>query len=340
MNEQLNTYAAAAIEAIKACENLKDLETAQVKFLGKKSELTNFRKSLGDLPKDERPIAGKLINDMCAKIEETLGEAKEKLWKDAFAARLRDEEIDVTLPGTRAELGSLHPLTIATEKITSIFMGMGFSIADGPEIEDFYHNFDALNIPETHTAREEADTFYVEGGLVLRSATSTVQVRVMEKMKPPIKIIAPGKVYRSDAVDATHSPIFHQLEGLVIDKGVTMGDLKGALSVFAREMFGDTTVSRFRPHYFPFTEPSAEMDVSCFNCEGEGCRICGNSGYIELLGCGMVHPNVLKMSGIDPDIYSGYAFGMGLERSAMRMFNITDLRLMYENDIRFLRQFA
>jgi phenylalanyl-tRNA synthetase alpha chain len=249
------------------------------------------------------------------------------------------EKIDVTMPGKKNKPGNKHPMTKVMDDLKQIFIGMGYEIAEGPDIETDYYNFEALNTPKTHPARDEQDTFYAEGGFVLRTATSPVQVRVMEKGNLPIRIIAPGRVYRSDEVDATHSPTFHQLEGLVIDKGITMGDLKGSLEAFAKELFGSRTKVRFRPHYFPFTEPSAEMDASCFSCGGSGCRICKHTGFIELLGCGMVHPKVLRMSGIDDKIYSGFAFGMGLERVAMQKYGIADLRLLYENDMRFLRQF-
>ena len=255
--------------------------------------------------------------------------------------KLKAETIDVTMPGKARPLGHRHPMNQVIDNIKNIFIGMGYEIAEGPEIELAYYNFEALNIPKDHPARDEQDTFYIngKGDFLLRTQTSPIQVRVMENKKPPIRIIAPGRVYRSDEVDATHSPIFHQLEGLVIDKGITMGDLKGALAVFAKELFGEDTQVRFRPHHFPFTEPSAEMDASCFACGGKGCRVCKDSGFIEVLGCGMVHPKVLEMAGIDPNVYSGFAFGMGLERVAMQKYAISDLRLLFENDVKFLKQF-
>jgi len=328
-----------AQKALDAADDLKSLEDIRVKYLGKKSAITQIMKTLADIPPDTRPVMGKLINETRDVIERMIGEVRYTLTENQMETRLVKEAVDVTLPGKHKATGHKHPMTIITEELVNIFIGMGYTIADGPDVEDYYHNFEALNIPETHTARDEQDTFYIEGGFVLRSATSSVQVRTMEKNKPPIRIIAPGCVYRADAVDATHSPVFHQLEGLVIDKQVTMGNLKAALAVFAKELFGDKTRVRFRPHYFPFTEPSAEMDVTCFACGGKGCSLCKDSGFIEILGCGMVHPRVLSMSGIDPDTYTGFAFGMGLERIAMRKFNITDMRLLYENDVRFLKQF-
>ena len=253
--------------------------------------------------------------------------------------KLKAETIDVTMPGRTCSCGHNHPMSIVIDEISDIFIGMGYEIAEGPDVEKDYYNFEALNIPADHPAKDEQDTFYINADILLRTQTSPVQVRTMEKGKLPIRVICPCAVYRSDEVDATHSPVFHQLEGLVVDKGITMGDLKGALAVFAKELFGENVKVRFRPHHFPFTEPSAEMDVSCFACGGKGCRVCKGEGYIELLGCGMVHPKVLKMSGIDPEEYSGFAFGMGLERVAMQRYGITDLRLLFENDMKFLKQF-
>jgi len=339
MKEKLEAIKQAAAVDFEAAADLKGLEDLRIKYLGRKSELTQTQKLMGSLSPDERPAMGQLVNDTRSFIEEKLGEIKNKLNQSALESRLSEEAVDITMPGKRAVLGHYHPMSAVIDQVTRIFIGMGYCLAQGPDIEDYYHNFDALNIPETHTAREEQDTFYIEGGYLLRSSTSTVQVRTMEKTGAPIRIIAPGCVYRSDEVDATHSPVFHQLEGLLVDKNITMGDLKGALAVFARELLGNEIKVRFRPHYFPFTEPSAEMDVSCFACGGVGCRICKDSGYIELLGCGMVHPRVLDMCGIDTNIYTGFAFGMGLERLAMRRFNITDMRLLYENDVKFLKQF-
>jgi len=339
MQEQLKHIMESAKEQINNLTDLKELEDLRVKLLGKKGELTAVLKSLNTLSKEDRPAMGKLANEAREFIETKLNEAKNALSQKARNEKLAQETIDVTMPGRKREMGRKHPMTVVIDEIKNIFIGMGYEIAEGPDVETDYYNFAALNIPEGHPAKDEQDTFYVEGGFVLRTQTSPVQVRTMEKTSPPIRIIAPGRTYRSDNADATHTPVFHQVEGLVVDKNVTMGDLKGALAVFARELFGEDTEVRFRPHHFPFTEPSAEMDVSCFVCKGTGCRVCKGSGYIELLGCGMVHPKVLEMSGIDPYVYSGFAFGMGLERVAMMRFDIPDLRLLYENDIRFLKQF-
>ena len=340
MREKLDLIKANALKTLEEITDLKALEDLRLKLFGKKGELTAALKGLSELSKEERPAAGQMVNDVRSYLEDMVGRRQKDLSKIALAASLKIETIDVTMPGKRPyNLGHKHPLTLVTDEIKNIFIGLGYEIAEGPEIEEDYYNFEALNIPKNHPARDEQDTFYVEGGFVLRTQTSPVQIRTMENKKPPIKIIAPGRVFRSDEVDATHSPVFHQLEGLVVDKGITMGDLKGALEVFAKELFGGKTTVRFRPHHFPFTEPSAEMDVSCFACGGEGCRVCKSSGWIELLGCGMVHPKVLAGCGIDPDVYTGFAFGMGLERAAMQRYNISDLRLLYENDVRFLKQF-
>lgn len=341
MKEQLAQIKELAIEKLSNANDLKTLEELRVSILGKKGELTKILKGMGGLSKEERPVIGQLANEVRAAIEEKLNEAKATLEKKAMEAKLEAEKLDVTMPGRVPELGHKHPMTQVIDTIKDIFIGMGYEIAEGPEVEDAYYNFEALNIPADHPARDEQDTFYVEGlgNFLLRTQTSPMQVRVMENKKPPIRIIAPGRVYRADEVDATHSPIFHQLEGLVIDKGITMGDLKGALEVFAKELLGKDTKVRFRPHHFPFTEPSAEMDATCFACGGKGCRVCKDSGWIELLGCGMVHPKVLEMCGIDPNVYSGFAFGMGLERVTMQKFAISDLRLLYENDTKFLKQF-
>ena len=339
MKEQLKLIQEKAIIAFENAKELKELDDLKVKFLGKKGELTSILKSMGKLTAEERPIIGQIANDVRSTIEEKLNDVKKILSEKAQEHKLKSETIDVTMPGKKYKYGNKHPMTIIIDEITQIFIGMGYEVAEGPEIEKDYYNFEALNIPKNHPAKDEQDTFYINKDILLRTQTSPVQVRVMENQKPPIRIICPGTVYRSDEVDATHSPIFHQLEGLVIDKNITMGDLKGALEVFAKELFGNSIKVRFRPHHFPFTEPSAEMDVTCFACNGEGCRICKNEGYIELLGCGMVHPKVLEMSNIDPNVYSGFAFGMGLERVAMQRYGIMDLRLMFENDIKFLRQF-
>ena len=339
MREKLEAIKNTALNAIASAKAPDELENLRVSLLGKKSELTQILKSMGSLSAEERPIMGQLSNDVRSSIEKSLAEATRKILNAERDSRILLEKIDVTMPGKKVKVGHKHPMTKVIDDLKQIFIGMGFEIAEGPDIETDYYNFEALNIPKNHPARDEQDTFYVDGGFVLRTQTSPVQVRVMEKGNLPIKIIVPGRVFRSDEVDATHSPVFHQLEGLVVDKGITMGDLKGSLESFAKELFGSKTKVRFRPHHFPFTEPSAEMDASCFACEGKGCRICGHTGFIELLGCGMVHPKVLRMSGIDDSIYSGFAFGMGLERSAMQKYGISDLRLLYENDIRFLKQF-
>lgn len=326
-------------ENIQHIQDLKALEELRVSFFGKKGELTQILRSMGSLTPEERPLAGQKVNEVRAQLEELLGSAKKKLISSAQAVSLQLESLDVTMPGKIPPIGRKHPMTSVIDEIKTTFIGMGYEIAEGPDIETNYYNFEALNIPEDHPARDAQDTFYTEGGFVLRTATSPVQVHVMERGVLPIRVIAPGRVYRADEVDATHSPMFTQLEGLVVDKGITFRDLKGSLAVFAKELFGAKTTVRFRPHYFPFTEPSAEMDASCFFCDGVGCRICKDSGFIEILGCGMVHPKVLKMSGIDPDVYSGFAFGMGLERVAMMRYSIADMRLLYENDMKFLAQF-
>lgn len=339
MKEKLKQIHDRAISTLKEISQIKELEEAKVKLLGKKGELTAVLKEMGKLAPEERPILGQLANEVRQDIESKLEEAKKRLLAAEQEKRLKSETIDVTMPGKACVCGHKHPMSIVIDEISDIFIGMGYEIAEGPDVEKDYYNFEALNIPADHPAKDEQDTFYINGDILLRTQTSPVQVRTMEKGKLPIRVICPGAVYRSDEVDATHSPVFHQLEGLVVDKGITMGDLKGALAVFAKELFGEDVKVRFRPHHFPFTEPSAEMDVSCFACGGKGCRVCKGEGYIELLGCGMVHPKVLKMSGIDPEEYSGFAFGMGLERVAMQRYGITDLRLLFENDMKFLKQF-
>lgn len=339
MKEQLSAIKAAAEARLKEAADLAELEQLRIKFLGKKGELTAAMKEMGKLSKEERPAMGKLANEVRSFVENALSEKAEALKKAAAAAKLRNETLDVTVPGKRPVYGKKHPLTTVLDDLKDIFIGMGFSIAEGPEVELDYYNFEALNIPKDHPARDTQDTFYIDENIVLRTQTSPVQVRVMENQKPPIRVIAPGKVFRSDTVDATHSPVFHQIEGLVVDKGITMADLKGTLEVFVKKLYGEDTKLRFRPHHFPFTEPSAEVDISCFNCGGKGCRICKGEGWIEILGCGMVHPKVLKNCDIDPEIYSGFAFGIGLERVTMFRYDIDDLRLFFENDIGFLKQF-
>lgn len=339
MKEKLSEIRVKALEALKNVSQLKEIDEIKVKFLGKKGELTAILKGMGALSAEERPIIGQIANEVRNEIEEAVETVKKTLAEKEHEEKLSAETIDVTMPGKRNEHGHKHPMSVVIDEITDIFIGMGFEVAEGPEVEKDYYNFAALNIPENHPAKDEQDTFYINSDILLRTQTSPVQVRTMEKGKLPIRVICPGTVYRADEVDATHSPIFHQLEGLIVDENITMGDLKGALAVFAKELFGENTKVRFRPHHFPFTEPSAEMDVSCFSCGGKGCRVCKGEGYIEMLGCGMVHPKVLEMSGIDPEKYSGFAFGMGLERIAMQRYGITDLRLLFENDVKFLKQF-
>ena len=339
MKEQLLSMKKKAEEALSGTKELPDLEDIRVRMLGKKGELTAILRGMGALSAEERPVIGQLANEVRSFIEKRLDEKKNALLSAARREQLKAETLDVTMAGREPQLGKTHPLTTVLDEIKDIFIGMGFSIAEGPEVEYDYYNFEALNIPKDHPARDTQDTFYINDNVVLRSQTSSVQVRVMEKQKPPIRVIAPGRVYRSDAVDATHSPVFHQIEGLVVDKGITMGDLKGTLETFMKTLYGNDAVLRFRPHHVPFTEPSAEVDVSCFVCGGKGCRVCKGEGFIELLGAGMVHPKVLERCGIDTSIYSGFAFGLGLERIVMRRMNIDDMRLLYENDLRFLNQF-
>ena len=337
MKEKLQLIKSEALAAI-AADNA-DMEQIRIKYLGKKGELTAVLRGMGALTPEERPIVGQIANEVRAQIEDAIAQKAAELKQLELEKKLVEEKIDVTMPAAEMKVGTLHPLTKVQRTIEEIFIGMGFSIAEGPEVELDYYNFQALNIPENHPARDTQDTFYITDNILLRSQTSPVQVRTMEKQKPPIRVISPGRVYRSDAVDATHSPLFHQVEGLVVDKGVTMGDLKGMLETFAKTLFGENTRLRFRPHHFPFTEPSAEVDVSCFVCGGEGCRVCKNEGWIEILGAGMVHPFVLSNCGIDPEEYSGFAFGMGVERIAMKYYGIDDMRHLYENDVRFLEQF-
>lgn len=339
MKSQLEAIRAAATEEIAKVSSKIDLDALKVRFLGKKGELTAILKQMGKLSPEERPVMGQLANEVRSFIEEKIEEHSAEIKKIETAQKLKDETIDVTMPGKVKPLGHKHPLSIVLDEVKEIFMGMGFDVATGPEVEWDYYNFEALNIPKGHPARDTQDTFYITENMLLRTQTSPVQIRVMENNQPPIRIIAPGRVYRSDAVDATHSPLFHQIEGLVVDKGITMGDLKGNLEAFAKRLYGNDTKIRLRPHHFPFTEPSCEIDVSCFRCGGKGCPMCKGEGWIEILGGGMVHPKVLKNGGIDPEVYSGFAFGVGLERLVMFRFNIDDMRLLYENDMRFLGQF-
>ncbi len=339
MKDKLHEILERSRADVDAAESFKDLEDIRIKYLGKKGELTSVLRGMGGLTKEERPVIGKLANDVREEIEENLEGNKSVIKEREKNARLAEETIDVTIPGEFHKPGHKHPLTLVLDDIKDIFIGMGFKIAEGPEVETVYHNFDALNAPKDHPSRDLSDTFYFTEDILLRTQTSPVQVRVMQKTQPPIKVISPGRCYRSDEIDATHSPMFHQIEGLVVDKDITFGDLKGTLNTFAKRLFGEGTKTKFRPHYFPFTEPSGEVDVSCFKCGGEGCRMCGGSGWIEILGCGMVHPNVLKECGIDPEEYSGFAFGMGLDRIAMLKLEIDDIRLFFENDMRFIEQF-
>ena len=341
MKEQLANIRAQALAAFAAAADSAQLDALRVQYLGKKGELTAVLKMMGKLSPEERPAMGQLANEVRAALEQALEERSTALEAAALEKRLEDEAVDVTIPGKSVKLGHRHPMYIALDEIKEIFIGMGFTVLDGPEIELATYNFDKLNAEEGHPSRDWSDTFYfdTDSRVMLRSQTSPMQVRAMETMPLPIRIIAPGRVYRKDEVDATHSPMFHQVEGMVIDKNVTMADLKGTLNTVVEQLYGKGTKTRFRPHHFPFTEPSCEMDVQCHKCGGVGCPTCKGEGWIELLGAGMIHPKVLKMSGIDPEVYSGWAFGIGLERTAMRRFKIADLRLIFENDVRFLEQF-
>ncbi|MGN0400018.1 MAG: phenylalanine--tRNA ligase subunit alpha [Blautia sp.] len=339
MKDKLQRIQEEAAKRIQESDSLEKLNEVRVAFLGKKGELTAVLKGMKDVAAEERPKVGQWVNETRAQIEKHLEETKTKLEAAVLEEKLKAEVIDVTLPAKKMEMGHRHPNTIALEEVERIFIGMGYEVVEGPEVEYQDYNFTKLNIPEGHPARDEQDTFFIDDKICLRSQTSPVQARTMEKGKLPIRMIAPGRVFRSDEVDATHSPSFHQIEGLVIDKHITFADLKGTLEEFAKELFGPETKTKFRPHHFPFTEPSAEVDVSCFKCGGKGCRFCKGSGWIEILGCGMVHPHVLEMCGIDPEEYTGFAFGVGLERIALLKYEIDDMRLLYENDTRFLKQF-
>lgn len=339
MKEALMQIKEKGAAEINSAQSLKDLEALKIKYLGKKGELTQILKGMGKLSPEERPVIGQIANEVRTLLEETIAKEVSILEEKAMLEKLEAEKIDVSMPGKLPRKGGLHPLTKVLQDLEEIFIGMGFSIAEGPEVEYDYYNFEALNLPKDHPARDTQDTFYISDNILLRTQTSSMQIRTMEKQKPPIRVIAPGKVFRSDSVDATHSPVFHQIEGLVVDKGITMGDLKGMLELVIKKLYGEEAKIRFRPHHFPFTEPSAEVDVSCFVCKGEGCRVCKGEGWIELLGAGMVHPQVLRNCNIDPDVYSGFAFGIGLERLVMRSYDIDDLRLFFENDVRFLKQF-
>ena len=337
--EKLEGIVSKALNSLEIVSTPDALNEIRVNVLGKKGELKELMKSMKDVAPEDRPKVGQLVNEARDQITEKLEAAKQKIEMQQMELKMAAETIDVTLPAKKNVIGHRHPNTIALEELERIFVGMGYEVIEGPEVEWDEYNFTKLNIPPNHPAKDEQDTFYINKDIVLRTQTSPVQARIMEKGKLPIRIISPGRVFRSDEVDATHSPSFHQIEGLVIDENITFADLKGTLAQFARDLFGEETKTKFRPHHFPFTEPSAEMDVSCFKCGGKGCRFCKGSGWIEILGCGMVHPHVLEMCGIDQERYTGFAFGLGLERIALLKYEIDDMRLLYENDDRFLRQF-
>ncbi len=339
MKEELKKLTDRIIEQIKQAELPEILNDIRVSALGKKGELTSLLKNMKNVAPEERAEVGKIVNEAKALIEKHLKNAAEEINARMLELKIESESIDVTLPTDRTELGHRHPNRVALEEVEKIFIGMGYEVVHGPEVEYDYYNFEALNIPDGHPAKDEQDTFYINDKIVLRTQTSPVQVREMEKGHIPIRMIAPGRVFRADEVDATHSPCFHQIEGMVIDEGITFADLKGTLAEFAKRLFGEDIKVKFRPHHFPFTEPSAEMDVTCFKCGGKGCRMCKGEGWIEILGCGMIHPKVLERCGVDTEKYSGFAFGIGLERIALLKYEIDDMRLLYENDIRFLRQF-
>ncbi len=339
MKEQLKAISTAASEAVAAAENEAQIEEIRVKYLGKKGELTAILKQMGGLSPEERPIMGQLVNQAKQDLESLIADKKTLLAAKAQEEKLKAETIDITLPAKEIKPGKLHPLNTVLDDMINIFQSMGFDVVDGPEVETDYYNFECLNVPADHPARDMQDTFYLAENLLLRTQTSAAQIRTMENRKPPIRVICPGRVFRADEVDATHSPVFHQIEGLVVDKGITMCDLKGVLEEFAHEIYGSDTKVKFRPSFFPFTEPSVEVDVTCSECGGKGCRVCKGSGWIEILGAGMVHPNVLKSCGIDPEEYSGFAFGIGLDRLTTTRYKISDIRLLFENDKRFLDQF-
>ena len=339
MKQKLEELKSLALAAVADALDEKQIDEIRVKYLGKKGELTAILKQMGSLSPEERPIMGQLVNSAKAELEEAIAVASKSFKEKAAEERLKAETIDVTLPSKPATVGKLHPLNTVLNDMIDIFQSMGFDVVDGPEVETDYYNFEALNVPADHPARDMQDTFYLAENLLLRTQTSAAQIRTMENRKPPIKIICPGRVYRADEVDATHSPVFHQIEGLVVDKNITMCDLKGVLEQFAHEIYGKDTEVKFRPSFFPFTEPSVEVDVTCSECKGKGCRVCKGSGWIEILGAGMVHPRVLKSCGIDPEEYSGFAFGIGLDRLTTTRYKISDIRLLFENDLRFLKQF-
>ena len=339
MQAQLNKILEEAKEQLQQAASVSDVDEIRVKLLGKKGKLIEILRGMGKLSPEERKTTGQMANSVRSEIEGLLERRFADMKAAAKEAKFKLEKIDVTEPGKEVTLGVKHPLTITIEEISKVFMSMGFSIAEGPEVETVFNNFDALNAGPDHPSRDMSDTFYITEDILLRTQTSPVQVRTLMKTKPPIKVISPGRCFRCDTPDATHSPMFHQIEGLVVDEGITMADLKGTLDSFAKQLFGTETRTKFRPHHFPFTEPSAEMDVSCFKCGGKGCRVCKGSGWIEVLGCGMVHPHVLKVGGLDTEKYTGFAFGMGVERAAMLKYGVDDIRLFYENDMRFINQF-
>ena len=339
MKEKLQTLQQSALAEVKTTQSIEEVETLRVKYLGKKGEITAILKEMGKLSADERPIIGKVANEVREAIENSIASRKEELKSIEKNQKLQTEVLDVTMPGNKFIIGKKHPISQVIDEVSEIFMGMGFGIAQGPEIETVFNNFDALNAPKDHPSRDMSDTFYINDELLLRTQTSPVQVRTMKSMDLPIRVISPGRCFRSDSPDATHSPMFHQIEGLVVDKNVTMAELKGTLDTFVKKLFGEKTKTKFRPHNFPFTEPSAEVDVTCFKCGGDGCPMCKGEGWIEILGAGMVHPNVLRNCGIDPEEYSGFAFGMGADRITMLKYEIDDIRLLFENDMRFLNQF-
>jgi phenylalanyl-tRNA synthetase alpha chain len=339
VKEKLHTLQQSALAEIKTTQSIEEVETLRVKYLGKKGEITSILKEMGKLSADERPVIGKVANDVREAIENSIASRKDELKSIEKNQKLQTEVLDVTMPGKKFIIGKKHPISQVIDEVSEIFMGMGFSIAQGPEIETVFNNFDALNAPKDHPSRDMSDTFYINDELVLRTQTSPVQVRTMKSMDLPIRVISPGRCFRSDSPDATHSPMFHQIEGLVVAENVTMAELKGTLDTFVKKLFGEKTKTKFRPHNFPFTEPSAEVDVTCFKCDGDGCPMCKGEGWIEILGAGMVHPNVLRNCGIDPEKYSGFAFGMGADRITMLKYEIDDIRLLFENDMRFLNQF-
>ena len=339
MQEKLLNLKEIALKEIKDTLSIEDVENIRVKYLGKKGEITAILKEMGKLSNEERPIIGKVANEVREAIESEITSKKEELKNIEKQRKLLEEVIDVTMPSKKVRVGKKHPISQIIDEISEIFMGMGFSIAEGPEVETVHNNFDALNAPKDHPSRDMSDTFYINSELLLRTQTSPVQIRTMKNQELPIKIISPGRCFRFDAPDATHSPMFHQIEGLVVGKDVTMAQLKGTLNMFVKKLFGEETKTKFRPHNFPFTEPSAEVDVTCFKCNGEGCPMCKGEGWIEILGAGMVHPNVLRNCGIDPEVYSGFAFGLGVDRITMLKYEIDDIRLLFENDVRFLQQF-